>query len=280
MTPTGTVKTCGAETRACTCGHHQQKHAVGGPGNKERTRRGACEQDGCKCQAFNGKRCKVSNGLRAGGRCRQHGGWSPMGVASPSYRGRGYSQHMPEHLRADYEGALADEQLLSLSREIALVKALVAESVRHLQGGEVIGPRAIAAWQAFQAAHRSGRADAMAGALTKLGEAMGDAARYHHAKTELRQSSLVLERLARSENMRLAELHNMVTAEAALQLQHALVNALLGDLDVIVTNAAERTALRRAAAGRLAELAGRRGDTDARSGRADGDVVDTVAVDG
>lgn len=236
---------CGADTRKCaSCGLHRREHKATG------------EAPAC---AFVAVPCPTRP-VRGMTRCRMHGGTQAVGVASPAFRHGGYSKVIPTHLAQHYEQALADPQLLSLSHEIAMRKALQAETVQSLREGHTVGPSVLRAWQQFEAAHRSADTGKMAAALTALRTAMADASRYQAAREELRKSDLVMERLTRSENMRLAELHNMVTASSALALLNAFAHAVLGDLDAIVTSVEERTSLRRAAARRLAELADRRSD--------------------
>ena len=53
-------------------------------------------------------------------RCRLHGGDTPQGIASPHYRGKGYSRSIPAHLKDIYEAHFNDPDLLSLHKEIAL----------------------------------------------------------------------------------------------------------------------------------------------------------------
>ena len=56
-------------------------------------------------------------------RCRNHGGATPCGVASPHFVTGRYSKYVPQHLRESYEKAVADPELLSLKDEVALLKA-------------------------------------------------------------------------------------------------------------------------------------------------------------
>ena len=53
-------------------------------------------------------------------RCRMHGGATPQGIASPHYRGKGYSRSVPKHLKDIYEAHHNDPDPLSLHKEIAL----------------------------------------------------------------------------------------------------------------------------------------------------------------
>lgn len=279
------VRICGAEGRMCVCGHHQRDHARLPPAN---TRRGACTNEECvatggACGAFDGLACEVSIGLMPNGRCTRHGGQSLSGMAAPGWRGRGMSRVLPERLLDHYHEALNDPDLLSLRTEIALQRALLTDLLDRLREGEHV-PRAAftataalgRAWRAFNDAYRSGSPDRLAAALTGLDEgvrgvvgAMEPARSEADLRVEVRATTKELERLARSENSRLVDLHNMITAERALALQHASVQALLDVLEANVPDVAVRTKIRREAAGRLAELAGR-GATPAAAGNGGG----------
>lgn len=271
---------CGAETRHCACGprpgrgsrdglgHHQRMHERAGPAN---TRRGACTHEGCTCAGFDPYPCEVAVGLFPNGRCQRHGGPTLTGVAAPGWRGRGLSRVLPERLLDHYHEALRDPDLLSLRQEIALQRALLNDVLARLAGNQHVPGAAFEAvqalgraWRTFEAAYRAGRPERLGQALTGLGEAvrgvagamepeMADA----DLRAEVRATTGALERLARSENSRLAELHNMITAERALALQHASVQALLDVLEANVPDAQVRAKIRREAAGKLAELAGR-----------------------
>ena len=63
-------------------------------------------------------------------KCRSHGGSSPKGVASPSFKHGRYS-HVPAVLLDNYEAALDDSSLLAMTREVALVEAMMADVLRQ-----------------------------------------------------------------------------------------------------------------------------------------------------
>src|SRR5690606_19849988 len=94
-----------------------------------------------------GERCKNAavNGFTV---CRMHGAGSkgkPGG--RPIKHGR-YSKHLPERLAGKYAEAQADERLLELRDEIALLDARLGELLGSLDAGE-----SGALWQALKAAY-------------------------------------------------------------------------------------------------------------------------------
>ncbi len=60
-------------------------------------------------------------------RCRLHGGMTPRGIASSSFKEGYFSQAMPGALRGKFLRAQADPDLLSLARRVALLDARLAE---------------------------------------------------------------------------------------------------------------------------------------------------------
>ena len=82
-------------------------------------------------------RCKRS-GL-ANGRCRLHGGKTPAGVASPNFKHGNFSKYakfLPANLKENYETALNDEELRTLSHELALSDARAFELLEKMQENE------------------------------------------------------------------------------------------------------------------------------------------------
>jgi hypothetical protein len=64
--------------------------------------------------------------------CRFHGGLTPRGVASPHWRGQGYSKDLPTRLADRYRMAVEDPELLELRSSVALVDARIGEVLASL----------------------------------------------------------------------------------------------------------------------------------------------------
>ena len=60
-------------------------------------------------------------------RCRLHGGATPIGAASPHFRTGRHSKYLPARLAGRYAEALADEKLLELRDDVALIHARIPE---------------------------------------------------------------------------------------------------------------------------------------------------------
>ena len=63
-----------------------------------------------------------------------HGGDTPQGIASPHYRGKGYSQAIPKYLKDIYEAHHNDPDLLSLHSEIALCNTRIEDLLTQISG--------------------------------------------------------------------------------------------------------------------------------------------------
>src|SRR5215218_5374034 len=91
----------------------------------ERAICGATNRAGGTCRAV-----PMSNG-----RCKNHGGLTPAGIASPHFQHGRYSRVIPR-VAARLAAAAADPNYLELRQEIALVDARLGELLGRLDDGE------------------------------------------------------------------------------------------------------------------------------------------------
>lgn len=136
----------------------------------------------CGAKTRNGTPCQRKPTLGSK-RCNLHGGKSLRGIASPTYQGKGYSKDMPTRLLDRYMAALDDPNMLSMSKEIAVVDARIGELLSQLDTGE-----SGSMWKALRAsvdgleqartdgavARRLGDADALAKAEEALAQHLTD----------------------------------------------------------------------------------------------------------
>ena len=206
------------------------------------------------------------------GRCRIHNGWAAVGQDANRFKTGRYSKHLPATLVADYQAALADPELLSLRHEIALTRAQILEVLRSSKIRQFAGKSAVAAtaaldrtWTVMQAALDDGTPEQqyatralVTAALVELKSATTGVKSEMEARQEFRASVLTLERLERSENQRMVELYNMISAERAMALRQAETAAFMEALDAFVPDRQTKAAIRGRVATRFAELTGRR----------------------
>ena len=75
-------------------------------------------------------------GMRPSGRCRMHGGKTPRGISNPNTRTGFYSKDLPTRLLSRYEDLLADDTLLSLRSDIALLGAAIGDELEEIKKAE------------------------------------------------------------------------------------------------------------------------------------------------
>lgn len=78
------------------------------------------------------------------GRCRNHGGLTPKGIASPNYKHGRYSKHLPNHLRDRYNESFNDPELTALRDDLALIDVQIGEALTAVYSSDVEdGPRVL-----------------------------------------------------------------------------------------------------------------------------------------
>jgi hypothetical protein len=166
-----------------------------------------------------GQQCK-RQAVTGGTKCYIHGGASPSGIASPSFKHGRYSKNLPERLAAKYGEALSDTKLLELRDEIALVGTRLAELVERIDTGE-----SAQRWKALQTAYvnlqdatRSGDKVKFLTAMAALGSAIEAGGQDYATWREIAELMEQRRKLVESEHKRLVAMQQMITAEQALTL--------------------------------------------------------------
>lgn len=103
----------------------------------------SCPPENVKARDKNGKPICGARTKRKGtpctqdpmqnGRCRLHGGATPGGIASPHFKTGRWSKHLPAQLAEHYQAALADQDLLALREDLALLDARLAQVLGKLR---------------------------------------------------------------------------------------------------------------------------------------------------
>lgn len=90
----------------------------------------------CGAQRSKGRgRCTVPVVMH-NGRCRSHGGATPFGAQSKNFKTGRWSKYIPDALRAKYQTAQTDTELLDLSHEISLTDVRLATLLERLATNE------------------------------------------------------------------------------------------------------------------------------------------------
>lgn len=155
-------------------------------------------------------------------RCKFHGGATPIGPASASFKhGRRskWSGIVPDGaLAARLERAEADDTLLSLRSDVALIDARLQELVEQLPAGASSDAWSAAAkrFGELEVAIRNKDTAASMAALVDVGEVLRDGRRQARIWDELGKTLERKRRLVESERRALAEAEGVVTVQAAL----------------------------------------------------------------
>ena len=193
----------------------------------------------CGAKKRDGSICRMS--AMPNGRCRLHGGKSPAGIASGTFKTGRYSKVLPARLAGRYAEARDDSELLALKEEIALTDARLQDLLARVDTGESGG-----LWRdlqgariAFLAAQRAQDQEAQITTITTILDLIR---RGHSDYAAWREVGGVLEqrrRLVESERKRLIEMQQTITAEQAM----ILVQALLASIKEHVTDRAALAAI-------------------------------------
>lgn len=176
------------------------------------------------------------------GRCRMHGGPTPRGPASASYKTGRWSKCLPVRLAARYELSEKDPELFTLRSEVAALDSRLEELFGRLSTGE-----SGAAW-ADMRKHLEGAMEALkhgdavaardglnaATELVRLGDA--DERQWREIRDTIRDRA----KAVGEERRHAAMLQTMIPAEQAISMMARL-------LDVVKENIQDRSALSRIA---------------------------------
>jgi hypothetical protein len=204
-------------------------------------------------------------------RCALHGGRSLRGVASPGfkhgYATKDYGIVLTAKAREVYQATLDDPDILSLRREIALLRSWLIDLVGDSRAGEGGSWAAVtAAWNDFEAASRMANQAGQIEALGRVREQIRAGTAVEANRREALRLSAQLEKLTRSERDREVELFQMITAEEALGYMRAMSLSVRETLLRYVQDAEVRTAVLTTVAQRFAQLAGGRSTASLSAG--------------
>lgn len=165
--------------------------------------------------------------------CALHGGRSPVGVASPSFRTGVYSK-LPEAIHEHYLQVKADPNFLSVAEELQVLRALAAELAGGL-GVDVVAVRREvgAAWDAFKTAQAGRNAERMKEALTRLEQAITEARDATAKINELIAAFDGIRKLSDSETKRIVLAREMLTREQGQHFASLVQQAVKEAVDAL-----------------------------------------------
>jgi hypothetical protein len=149
-----------------------------------------------------------------------HGGTSSRGVVHHRTTHGGTSTHLPTRMLADYEAAMADPDLLSCRKSIAVLVARQADLARRVDSGEAgeLWTGLKKAWKAFNTAMTAGDAQATIVARSEVGDWLNRGNNDYAAWREYQTVTEQLRKLRETER-KLIEAHQAtVTSEQVILL--------------------------------------------------------------
>jgi hypothetical protein len=162
------------------------------------------------------------------GRCSKHGGKSLVGPAAPRFRHGRYSKLLPTHLAARFTEARSDPELLAMRDEIALVDARIADVLQRVDHGESGD-----SWRGVERLYKRIRDALVTGDRTELSVAVVALGMRVQGSTQdyaaWQDVMALIDRrrvLVESERRRLVVMQQMLSAEQAMTLVTAVLDAV------------------------------------------------------
>lgn len=166
------------------------------------------------------------------GKCRLHGGATPSGIASPNLVHGRYSKHLPARMLERYQEALADEKLLALNDEIALLDIRLTDLLTKIDTGESgeSWKQAGEAYAELKVAMNKIDIKATQTAMTALERILTTSSSDYAAWTEIQFVLQQRRKLVDTERKRLMDMQQVITSEQAMTLISALSAILLEEV--------------------------------------------------
>lgn len=160
--------------------------------------------------------------------CKYHGGFTPVGLASPHLKDGRYSKYLPARMAENYRTALNDPDLLVMREEVALIDSRLADLLKRVDSGESgrLWLRLQETWATFMKARAANDADGMALALTEHGDILTRGAYDANAWREIGLTIEQRRKVVESERKRLVDLQQMITTEKAMALFTAIASSI------------------------------------------------------
>lgn len=162
------------------------------------------------------------------GRCRMHGGKSPVGKSASRYKTGKYSKYLPDRLSSRYLEAVNDPELLALRDDIALIDTRLAEVLGRIDTGESghVWESVAETFNNLKVASRTGNANKATVAMRELDDLISNGLADNVIWSEIGELLEKRRRIIESERRRLIDMQQMITAENAMLLVAALVGVI------------------------------------------------------
>jgi hypothetical protein len=190
-----------------------------------------------------------------------HGGLTPIGPAHGAFKHGRYSKLLPARLAARYEESLADDTLLELRNEVALLDVRISEAVQRASAGEggQLWPELKNVLRDFLRGLTKRDSEGMRTPLQRMEQLIEQGAEETALWDEIVRLLDQRRKLVESERKRLVEMQQIITTEQAMTLLAVI-------LDTIRRHVVDRKALGAIGADLARLVAGAAGNAAQRSG--------------
>lgn len=146
----------------------------------------------------------------------------------PQYKHGKYSKYIPARLNETYQAARADDRLLELRDEIALLDARITDVLKRVDTGESGGlwRQVKDAWDNWQASQLTGDPNVMRVALNDVDRLIKRGLADYAAWADVTRLLEQRRKLTESERKRLVELQQVITAEQAMVMFSVLIDSV------------------------------------------------------
>jgi len=160
--------------------------------------------------------------------CKFHGGHARKGIMNPAYKDGKYSKFLPKRLQARYLEAFHDEKLLENRESLALMDTRLQDVLKRVDTGEAgkIWSTLRQTYKDLRQAMRVQDAALTSTKLQELDDLIGRGLADYAAWGEVYKILELRRGFAESERKRLVEMNQMITAERAMLLVSAIVQAI------------------------------------------------------
>ena len=182
-----------------------------------------------------------STGVYSNGRCYHHGGPSPKGIASPSYKHGARSKYaVPERLKERYVAAEQDPRLMEMRSEIAMLEARLQQLLDRAPDGDD-GSRYLdlkLLSQQFDSAMGDNNLEAAGDAWGRMRRLINRGTQDFQIWGEIRLTLQDRSTLIAAERARLRDMNQMLSVGEALMFADRVLN-------IITANVEDRDTLRK-----------------------------------
>lgn len=183
-----------------------------------------------RCCAWRSKAKKycTKHPITGRNRCEYHGGKSLRGLASPSYKGKGWTNDLPAQLAEKYRAAMSDDELLSLRSDIAMLEVSQGEVLSRVYDGDIGELWLEARDKYYELLGALRRNDELKSRdlMSELGDILNTGSSDYVAWNRFEKTSEQKRKLVDSERKRLVDMQQMITNEELMLVLGALVDSI------------------------------------------------------